>query len=49
MIVVIAHPSMADRDSVLEGILMLIYPPTLLAGPPIRNKNFVRVEEKGTN
>ena len=31
---------MAISDSVLEGILVLIYPSTLLAGPPSRNKNF---------
>ena len=34
--ILMAHPSMADSDSVLEGILMVIYPPTLLAGPPLK-------------
>ena len=43
MLKVMTHPSMADSDSVLEGILMVIYPPTLLAGPPLIGQEFCGV------
>ena len=42
------RPIMADSDRVLEVILMLRWPPTLLAGPPLfLTKNFEgRVKER---
>ena len=46
MLKVMTHPSMADSDSVLEGILMVIYPPTLLAGPPLMEQEFCVVVSK---